>query len=101
MLMPELKEVLHDSMKQRVDLLLKMFINWFEKAEVIEPENRGRLLLAMLDGVALHYLSTYDRYPLSSMKPQIVQMANYFYRNQRVTTDLLNGKDQRRCPESN
>ena len=77
MLMPELKEVVHDPMKQRADLLLKMLINWFVKAKIIEPENRGRLLLAMLDGVALHYLSTYDRYPLSLMKPQIVQMGNY------------------------
>ena len=77
MLMPELKEVVHGPMKQRADLLLHMLISWFEAAEVIEPENRGRLLLAMLDGVALHYLSTYDGYPLSSMKPQIVQMANH------------------------
>ena len=84
MLMPELKEFVHDPMKQRADLLLKMLISWFEKAEVIEPENRGRLLLAILDGVALHYLSTCDRYPLSSMKPQIVQMANHLCSKQNL-----------------
>lgn len=86
MLMPELKEVVHAPMKQRADLLLTMLINWFEKAEVIEPENKGRLLLAMLDGVALHYLSTYDRYPLFSMKPQIMQMSHYLCSKQHLLT---------------
>ncbi len=77
MLMPELKEALHGSMKQRADLLLQMLIHWFQAAEVIDPENKGRLFLAMLDGIALHYLSTYDDYPLSSIKPQLVQMASH------------------------
>lgn len=31
---------------QRADLLLEMLIDWFEKAEVNEPEKKGRLLLA-------------------------------------------------------
>lgn len=84
MLMPELKKVVHGPMKHRADLLLQILINWFEKAKVIEPENRGRLLLAMLDGVALHYLSTYERYPLSSMKPQLVQMANHLCSKQNL-----------------
>jgi AcrR family transcriptional regulator len=77
MLMPELKMVVHGPMKQRADLLLQMLINWFQTAEVIEPENKGRLFLAMLDGIALHYLSTYDDYPLSSMKPQLIGMASH------------------------
>jgi AcrR family transcriptional regulator len=82
MLMPELKEILHGPLKQRADLLLQMLINWFQTAEVTYPENKGRLFLAMLDGVALHYLSTYDDYPLSSIKPQLVQMANHLCNKQ-------------------
>ncbi len=76
MLMPELKEVVQEPVKHRANLLLEMLIDWFEKAEITEPENKGRLLLAMLDGVALHYLSSYEQYPLYSIKPQLMQMAH-------------------------
>ncbi len=75
--MPELKEVVRRPVKHRADLLLQMLIDWFQQADIMEPEYKARLLLAVLDGVALHYLSTYNQYPLSSMKPQIVQTANH------------------------
>ena len=77
MLMPELKEVVHGPVQHRADLLLQMLIDWFEQADIMEPKNKARLLLALLDGVALHYLSTYDQYPLDSIKPQIIQTANH------------------------
>ena len=76
MLMPELKEVVNKPQRQRAQLLLKMLNDWFKQANIAEPENKARLFLAMLDGVALHYLSTFDRYPLASMRPQLIQAAN-------------------------
>ena len=75
MLMPELKEIVHKPVKQRADLLLKLIISWFKQADVIEPENKARVLLALLDGIALHYLSTFESYPLSSVKSQIIRTA--------------------------
>ena len=82
MLMPELKEVVQEPGKHRANLLLEMLIDWFEKAEITEPENKGRLLLAMLDGVALHYLSSYEQYPLYSIKPQLMKMAHTLCKKQ-------------------
>jgi AcrR family transcriptional regulator len=75
MLMPELKDVVSEPAKQRADLLLKMTTDWFTQASIMQPENKARLFLAMLDGIALHYLSIYDQYPLTSMKTQIKQAA--------------------------
>lgn len=75
MLMPELKDVVSKPLQQRAELLLKMQTGWFEQANIIEPENKARLFLAMLDGVALHYLSIYEHYPLTSIKPQLIQAA--------------------------
>lgn len=74
-LMPELNEVVSKPQKQRSALLLKMVYGWFSRAEVAEPKSKARLLLAMLDGIALHYLFIYDRYPLTSMKSQLMQAA--------------------------
>lgn len=73
--MPELKDVVSEPVKQRADLLLKMITDWFIKASIMQPENKARLFLAMLDGIALHHLSIYNQYPLSSMKTQLKQAA--------------------------
>jgi AcrR family transcriptional regulator len=75
MLMPELKDVVNKPLQQRANLLLKILNDWFEQANSIQPKNKARLFLAMLDGVALHYLSVYEQYPLLSIKPQLMQAA--------------------------
>jgi len=61
---------------QRAELLLKILNDCFEQAGITQAKNKARMFLAMLDGVALHYLATYDRYPLGAMKPQLIQAAN-------------------------
>jgi AcrR family transcriptional regulator len=76
MLMPELKEIVNKPLQERADLLLKIVVEWFKMAGIAEPEDKARLFLAMLDGVALHYLSIYDNYPLNSMRPILLQTAN-------------------------
>ena len=75
-LMPELKEVVNKPQRQRAELLLKILNDCFEQAGITQAKNKARMFLAMLDGVALHYLATYDRYPLGAMKPQLIQAAN-------------------------
>ena len=49
---------------------------------ISQPENKGQLFLAMLDGVALHYFSIYEQYPLTSMKTQLIQAAKDLGRDQ-------------------
>lgn len=75
MLMPELRQVVIEPQQKRAALLLKMLCDWFRQAGVSQPKAKARLLLAMLDGVALHYLCIYEQYPLKTMKPGIIQAA--------------------------
>ena len=75
MLMPELKQVVIGPQQKRAVLLLNMLSQWLRKAGVSQPKAKARLFLAMLDGVALHYLCIYEQYPLSTMKPQLMQAA--------------------------
>ncbi|PHS12934.1 MAG: TetR family transcriptional regulator [Blastopirellula sp.] len=75
MLMPELKKVVSQPQQQRAKSLLKMLTGWFKQANASGAKNKARLFLAMLDGVALHYLSIYENYPLISMKPLLMQAA--------------------------
>lgn len=75
MLMPELKDFVEKPQQKRALLLLKIITDWFKQADIHEPENKAKVFLAMLDGVALHYLSIYERYPLSAISPQLKQAA--------------------------
>ena len=75
MLMPELQQVVHASQQERATQLLNILHAWFRQAKVRQPKVKARLFLAMLDGVALHYLCIYEQYPLEAMKPQLIQAA--------------------------
>ena len=75
MLMPELGEIVAEPQRRRAELLLGVTRSLFERAQVANPKRKARLLLALLDGVALHYLCIYERYPLAAMKPHVLQSA--------------------------
>jgi len=73
LLAPELSETLAKSQRERSELLLSTARGWFQRAGVAQPKNKARVFLAMLDGVALHYLHIYEPYPLASLKPMVIQ----------------------------
>ncbi len=81
MLMPELQSIVHQPQQARAKLLLSMTTGWFARWGSAEPENQARLFLAMLDGIALHYLSVYESYPLPEVKLTLLQTVNEWCRN--------------------
>ncbi len=76
MLMPELSEIVLEPQRQRASLLLAMLTSWFKAAAAPQPKAKARIFLAMLDGVALHHLCIYERYPLTTMRPQLILAAS-------------------------
>lgn len=76
LLAPELSEWVDEPKRQRAELLVALVEDWFRQANVKQPENKARLFIAMLDGIALHYLFIYEPYPLTSMKPQLLRAVN-------------------------
>jgi hypothetical protein len=75
LMMPELNNVVLEQQQRRARLLLDMMSNWLKESDCTHPRKKARLLLALFDGVALHYLCVYDRYPLSSMKSHLIRAA--------------------------
>lgn len=75
LLAPELSEIVSEPQRRRANLLLATVRGWFQRAHVTQPKNKARVFLAMLDGVALHYLFIYEPYPLTALKPQIMRSA--------------------------
>lgn len=75
MLMPELRDVVREAQETRAALLLSTITAWLRDAGVDHPKGNARLFLAMLDGVALHYLCIYEQYPLRTMKLRLMQAA--------------------------
>ncbi len=81
MLMPELQSVVHQPQQTRSKLLLSKTADWFTQWGSADPENQARLFLAMLDGIALHYLSVYERYPLAEVKLSLLRTVNEWCRS--------------------
>ncbi len=75
LLAPELRDTVAEAQKRRADLLLATVRRWLQRAGVSQPKHKARIFLAMLDGVALHYLHVYEAYPLASLKPLVIQTA--------------------------
>ena len=75
LMMPETKGIVLESQQRRAQLLLDMLVSWLKESHCLQPRKKARLLLALFDGVALHYLCIYEHYPLASLKNQLVHAA--------------------------
>lgn len=74
LLMPELQQIVSAPQRRRANLLLDTLCRWFREAGTRDARKKARILLAALDGVALHFLCIYENYPLASMKTQLLQL---------------------------
>ncbi|MFS4579984.1 TetR/AcrR family transcriptional regulator [Phaeobacter sp. C3_T13_0] len=81
MLMPELKSIVYQSQQVRAKLLLSKTTGWFTQWGSADPENQARLFLAVLDGIALHYLSVYENYPLAEVKLTLLKTVKEWCRS--------------------
>ena len=79
MLMPELESVVREPIRTRSELLLKEITKEFKKKNVPSAKSKARVFLATLDGVALHYLSIYEDYPLASIKSELKKKLDNLY----------------------
>lgn len=77
MVTPELGDIIGRSQKERAEILLETITSQFKRQEVVNSKKKARLFLAMLDGVALHYLCVYESYPLGSLKAELIRTAKY------------------------
>jgi AcrR family transcriptional regulator len=68
MLSPELKSIVRSSVQERAEILLMMVFSWLRQLKTESAKHKARLIIALLDGIALHYLLIYEKYPLSSLK---------------------------------
>lgn len=84
MLMPELQNIVGIPQRKRAKLLLDMLSGWFREAGTRDARKKARILLAALDGVALHFLCIYENYPLTSMKPQLLQLTQSLCTDQSI-----------------
>lgn len=67
-LTPEINDVLQSSIRKRAEFSLQFITNWLTQIEVSQAERKARLVIALLDGISLHYLSIFEDYPLEDMK---------------------------------
>jgi len=72
---PELRETVAAPLRTRAQRLLNEVHRWFRRAKVPHAKDKARTLLALLDGIALHALVVYDRYPLRRLDARVRDVA--------------------------
>jgi len=70
---PSLKKIVQVPLQQRANQLLSLTVTMFEKAGTNDATPLARRFISELDGIALHYLSVFENYPLDEMLIQLYQ----------------------------
>lgn len=68
---PDLKLLAAQPLRDRANQLLAMAQDMFTRAGAPHPSQTARRFISELDGIALHYLSVFEDYPLDDMLVQL------------------------------
>ncbi len=72
MFQPSTREFLHDHIKERSSILLGSVKGIFDQIDEQRSSTLSFMFIAELDGIALHYLSVFDDYPLHAIREQLL-----------------------------
>ena len=72
MLQPSTRAILKDLIEMRASFLLRSVQNIFEEIDKANAVPLSYSFIAELDGIALHYFSIYDDYPLDQIKAHLI-----------------------------
>jgi len=72
MLQPGTRTVLNDLIKERSSHLLASIREIFDKIDSKNAEVMSYMFIAELDGIALDYLSVFEKYPLNKLKQHLI-----------------------------
>ena len=73
MFQPTTKKLLEHQIKERATLLFNSVKSIFEKIDPINSKILSYVFIAEIDGIALSYLSSFEKYPLKEMKNQLIK----------------------------
>ena len=73
MFQPSTKKILESQIKERAKLLFNSVKIIFEKVDLANSELLSYVFIAEIDGVALSYLSSFEKYPIKEMKNKLIK----------------------------
>lgn len=68
---PDLKNLTRPLLEKRSNRLYKITRTMFKRSRVFNPDQSAKRFMSELDGIALHYLFVFDKYPLEEMVKQL------------------------------
>lgn len=72
MFQPSTRKILENQIKERAAQLFSSVKTLFEEIDSRNSELLSYLFIAEIDGIALSYLSSFDKYPLQKIKTQLI-----------------------------
>ena len=73
MFQPSTKKILESQIKERAKLLFNSVKIIFEKVDLANSELLSYVFIAEIDGIALSYLSSFEKYPIKEMKNKLIK----------------------------
>lgn len=73
MFQPSTREFLKDQINERSSILFESVQRIFNQIDPQKSNTLSFMFIAELDGIALHYLSVFDNYPLQDIKEQLIE----------------------------
>jgi len=73
MFQPSTKTMLENQIKERATLLFNSVKSIFKKIDATNSDLLSYVFIAEIDGIALSYLSSFENYPLTEMKNQLLK----------------------------
>ena len=73
MFQPSTKRMLENQIKERATLLFNAVKSIFKKIDLTNCELLSYVFIAEIDGIALSYLSSFENYPITEMKNQLLK----------------------------
>ncbi len=72
-LQPKVLSILENEMVAIFGSIINAFVNYFEQKGDKNPYIKARYMLAVLDGVGMHYISDIDNFPLDEVEKMIIE----------------------------
>mgnify|MGYP000686979203 FL=1 len=73
MFQPSTKKILENQIKERAALIFNSVNAILKKIDPINSKILSYVFIAEIDGIALSYLSSFEKYPLKEMKNQLIK----------------------------
>jgi AcrR family transcriptional regulator len=71
---PKVSQILHNSFMEIFEEVIKIFAKYFSQKGERKPYVKARFILALFDGIGIHYINDIENFPIDDVNEMIIEM---------------------------